>query len=332
MLIHEKIKLTLDDGQVVDAIAPVIISASRATDIPAFFADWFIKRFEKGYFVWINPFNHQRYYVSCKNCKAIVFWSKNPKPLIKYLPYFDNKNIAYYFQFTLNDYEKEHFEKNVPSIVDRINTFKELSNLIGKDRVIWRYDPLILHEGLSVRDLIVRVFNIGQELKAYTNKLVFSFVDVKDYKKVARNLINESSFYNKDNVLKAEFSKEQRLEAVFYIAKCRDKWQQEGFDITFATCAESEDYSKFGIVHNSCIDAKLLLRLCPLDKYFNCDLNEALDFRKLKDKGQRKECLCALSKDIGLYNTCRHFCVYCYANTSIGTVENNWEKIKFNNN
>ena len=172
----------------------VIISASRSTDIPAFYAKWFFNRLAKGYCVWYNPFNQQPMYISFKNCKVVVFWTKNPAPIIPYLPELDKRGIHYYFQVTLNDYVKEGFEPNVPSLAKRVETFKKLSSLIGKERVIWRFDPMIVTPRLTPRMLLTKVWHIGNELKGYTNKLVFSFVDVKAYRKVQNNLVKETPF------------------------------------------------------------------------------------------------------------------------------------------
>src|SRR5215469_4158622 len=119
---NDKIKIITDSGEQVEAQAPIIISASRSTDIPAFYAKWFVNRLKAGYCVWYNPFNQQPMYVSLKNAKAVVFWSKNPKPLIPYLHELDERGIHYYFQFTLNDYDREQFEPNVPSVEKRIET------------------------------------------------------------------------------------------------------------------------------------------------------------------------------------------------------------------
>ena len=124
---NTKLTITTHSGETVEAMAPVIISASRSTDIPAFFAKWFINRLEAGYCVWYNPFNQKPSYVSFARCKVVVFWTKNPKPLIPLLHELDERGIRYYFQFTLNDYEKEGFDPNVPSVAQRIETFKELS-------------------------------------------------------------------------------------------------------------------------------------------------------------------------------------------------------------
>ena len=146
---HQKLTITTDSGATVEAQAPVIISASRSTDIPAFHAQWFIDRLKAGYVVWVNPFNRQPMVVSFKNTKVVVFWSKNPQPIIPYLKELDDRGIHYYFHFTLNDYEQEGFEPNVPPLRERIETFKSLSGRIGKEKVIWRFDPLIVTPTLT---------------------------------------------------------------------------------------------------------------------------------------------------------------------------------------
>ena len=115
-----KIIITNDTGEQVEATAPVIVSASRSTDIPAFYAKWFFNRLAKGYCAWYNPFNQQKMYISFKNCKVVIFWTKNPKPILPYLHELDEREIHYYFQVTLNDYVKEGFEPNVSSVENRI--------------------------------------------------------------------------------------------------------------------------------------------------------------------------------------------------------------------
>ncbi|MDY4513177.1 MAG: DUF1848 domain-containing protein [Paludibacteraceae bacterium] len=337
----DKIAITTQTGQTVEASAPVIISASRSTDIPAFYAKWFFNRLKKGYCAWYNPFNQKPTYVSFKNCKVVVFWTKNPKPILPYLHELDEKGIHYYFQFTLNDYAKEGFEPNVPSVDERVETFKKLSEMIGKERVIWRFDPLIITPNITPRDLLTRIWHIGNKLKGYTNKLVFSFVDVKAYRKVQNNLVKETKLFTKEDVENAEANHAQRIEIVEGLRKIREAWHKEGWQIEMATCAENIDLEAYGIEHNRCIDGELMKRIFAEDEelvYYlhTLKLPERDMFgnippipqktRKVKDSGQRKLCGCMVSKDIGMYNTCRHFCVYCYANTSKECVLNNKEK------
>ncbi len=338
----DKITITTDSDEQVEATAPVIISASRSTDIPAFYSKWFFNRLEKGYCAWYNPFNQQKMYVSFANCKAIVFWTKNPEPILPYLPELDKRGIHYYFQVTLNDYIQENFEPNVPSVEKRVEIFKKLSKQIGQERVIWRFDPLIVTPKLTIDVLLKRIENVGNQLKGYTNKLVFSFVDVAAYRKVQNNLIKETPYFTRTNVESAEMTMGQRMEIVKGLTQIRDKWKEEGWDITLATCAENIDLEMYGIEHNRCIDGELMKRLFADDKEFVYYLNTGKmpevnlfgDFEPakqkdaigLKDKGQRKVCGCMISKDIGMYNTCRHFCVYCYANTSREVVMKNAAK------
>lgn len=354
--------IILKSGIKVTASHPVIVSASRSTDIPAFFAKWFMQRLSDGYSVWVNPFNQAPMYVSYDKTRVIVFWTKNPRPLMPYLDELDKTGIHYYFQFTLNDYEKEGFEPNVASLEKRIETFKELSNRIGKDRVIWRFDPLIITPNLTARDLLIKIWNLSKRLKGYTSKLVFSFIDVEAYRKVQNNLIKETNgLFTKDNVLRAELSLAQKEEIADGLKKIQQHWHEQGWDFTLATCAEDIDLEKYGIEHNRCIDGELMERLfsddkvltehlhsfdkkrkpkdTELDLFASLEGNTAtsvantgavesnLDVKKMKDKGQRKECGCMVSKDIGMYNTCSHGCIYCYANTSKAVVAKNRQKI-----
>ncbi len=337
----DKITITTQSGKTVEATAPVIISASRSTDIPAFYAKWFINRLRTGYCVWYNPFNQKPTYVSFANCKVVVFWTKNPKPLISYLHELDESGIHYYFQFTLNDYNNEGFEPNVPRLEERINTFKELSQLIGKERVIWRFDPLIVTPQLTLRDMLVKIWNVGNKLKGLTDKLVFSFIDINCYRKVQNNLVKETTQFAKETIGQAEFTQQQMNDIADGLSKCRDRWAQEGWNLQLATCGEQIDLDRYGIAHNRCIDGELMKQLWHDDKellYYLCygemptslfglDFTQpALTPEKMKDKGQRNVCGCMVSKDIGQYNTCLHQCAYCYANTSKELVVKNWQK------
>ena len=338
---NEKILITADSGERVEASAPVIISASRSTDIPAFYAKWFFNRLAKGYCAWYNPFNQKKMYISFANCKVVVFWTKNPKPILPYLKELDKRGIHYYFQVTLNDYVDEGFEPSVSSVEERVETFRLLSDMIGHDRVIWRFDPLIVTPTLTPRTLLTKIWKVGNLLKGYTDKLVFSFVDVKAYRKVQNNLVKETNYFTKEDVDTAEMNEAQRQEVIEGLIKIRQAWKEQGWDVTLATCAEAFDYDAYGIEHNRCIDGELMEKVFGEDKelvyYLHTgklpepDLFGAIPplpekSKNLKDKGQRKICGCMVSKDIGMYNTCRHFCVYCYANTSKEAVMRNASK------
>ena len=247
--------------------APVILSVSRSTDIPAFYAEWFVNRLREGYAVWYNPFNQKLMRVSFERVKVIVFWTKNPAPLIPYLSELDRRGVHYYFQFTLNDYEWEGFESRVPPLDQRIDTFRQLSDLLGKERIIWRFDPLLLAPGLSPRQLLARIWRLGNRLQGSTDKLVFSFVDVLAYRKVQQNLLRETDgLFTKDTLPLAEPSAAQRQELVEGLVKLRMAWSAEGWPLSLATCAEQADLEQYGIAHNRCIDGDLIARLWPDDR------------------------------------------------------------------
>ncbi len=311
------------NNQKVEAFAPLIISASRATDIPAFYSDWLMKNFERNYVEKINPFNGQRYYISLQNVRFIVFWSKNPKPLLKHLDYFDKKNIGYYFQFTLNDYPE--FELNLPTLSERIKIFKKLSQLLGKQRVIWRFDPLIISDKLNIKKLIGRIENIAEQINTYTQKLVISFVDLK-YRKVQNNL-------KKHGFKISPFTEAQKRETAYYLEKIG-----ENYSLAIKTCAEATDLSEFNIFPNKCIDDELIAKISFNDKilmnYLQCEkdiFSEKIICKNAKkDKGQRKFCRCIESKDIGFYDSCPHKCLYCYANKNFEKSIENFKKINSN--
>lgn len=310
MMKHQTISICNDNGTVVIAQAPLIISASRATDIPAFYTDWFFRRLEKGYVRWRNPFSGQDSYVSFGNTRFIVFWSKNPAPLLPQLSTLKERDIGCYIQYTLNDYEAEGLEPNVPPLKQRIDTFRWLVDALGPGAVVWRFDPLILTDQIIIDTLLEKIAHIADALVSYTDKLVFSFADIESYKKVSRNLRHSGVNYREwDEATMREFA--SRLSTLN-----RDNW-----NFRLATCAEAIDLWEYGIEHNRCIDPELISRLTPDDAILQNFLYNAKT-----DSGQRKACGCILSKDIGAYNTCPHGCLYCYANTFPASAFENYKR------
>lgn len=342
----QSIQIRRENGETVKAQAPIIVSASRSTDIPAFYADWFFHRLKVGYSAWTNPFNGVKSYVSYQDTRFIVFWSKNPRPLLHYLDYLKERNIGCYIQYTLNDYEKEGLERGVPKLSERVDTFKLLVDKLGKGRVIWRFDPLLLTDDIPIDALLSKIERIGDQLQGYTEKLVFSYADILSYRKVKANL-------EKSNIPYHEWTEPQMLELAERLAKLNKKW---GY--TLATCGEKVDLQQFGIEHNHCVDDALIIRFAYKDK-------DLMDFLKVKtfpmpvqnlfgeseslpddaiilpnntyathgdnrDKGQRLFCGCIVSKDVGEYNTCPHLCEYCYANTSKEVAVRNWKEHRMN--
>lgn len=304
--------LTLPDGRIVRASEPVVISASRATDIPAFFAEWFANRLQAGYCAWVNPFNaQQRMYVSFARTRVFVFWSKNPKPLVRYLPLLDERGLGYYFQYTLNDYDAEGLEPGVAPLQQRVRTFLKLADKLGPERVVWRFDPLIIGPGLPPEELLARIYRLAQRLRGATHKLVFSFADIAAYRKVQANLKKSGPDY-----------RELTLAEMHTIARgLRQLARETGLQIS--SCSEKIDLQQYGIAHNRCVDDELMADLFAHDTVLMRALGRTQDdlfgmggTGAPKDPGQRSECGCIVSKDIGSYNTCPHLCTYCYANAS----------------
>lgn len=351
---NNKLKIRTDNGTLVEANAPIIVSASRSTDIPAFYADWFFERLRRGYSVWTNPFNGIPSYISYKNTRFIVFWSKNPRPLIEHLDYLKDRKIECYIQYTLNDYEKEELEKGVPPLTQRIETFKMFVDKLGKGRVIWRFDPMILTDKIGMDDLLRKVRHIGDELKGYTEKMVFSYADIVSYRKVKANL-------EKNGISYIEWNEDQMNEFALRLFQMN---KERGWNYTLATCGEKIDFEQYGIGHNRCVDDDLMIRFGYKDKdlmdFLKVDVHKIQQQRKSlfedfdetphvpeeaimlddstyaikkksnKDSGQRQFCGCIVSKDIGQYNTCPHLCEYCYANTSKESAVANWKRHKQN--
>jgi DNA repair photolyase len=300
----ERADVRLERGETVQAVTPVIVSASRRTDIPAFHAEWFAERLRAGYVRWVNPFNGTAQYVSFAGTRAVVFWTKNPRPFLPHLCELDARGIGYCFQFTLNDYETEGLEPGVPPLAERIATFRELSRAIGKAKVVWRYDPLLLADGLSLDRLIERVVKMGEAMHASTENLVIAFADIERYAKVRSRLRKLGKGCRELAPEEMRTFAERLVEAA------------RGWGLRIATCAEVIDLADLGIARNRCIDDALLERLFPQDAELMTFLGPPETRHWLKDKGQRKECGCIVSKDIGSYDTCPHLCRYCYANSS----------------
>ena len=255
MATWKKESITADDGSKVEAMSPIIVSASRSTDIPAFYADWFFYRLMKsGYSAWTNPFNQKLSYVSYKDTRFIVFWSKNPGNLIDYLPCLKERNIGFYLQYSLNDYRKEHLEAGLPSLESRIDTFRRIADLYDANHVIWRFDPLILSDSLTMDELLERVKFIGDRLKGYTHKLVFSFADILSYRRVQSNL-DKFGFRYRD------WTVEEMLEFGKSLAELNRSWNFE-----LVTCGEEVDLSGFGVKKNRCVDDRLMAKIAHDDR------------------------------------------------------------------
>ncbi len=271
----------------------MIISASRRTDIPSFYSDWFYKRIKEGFVYVRNPMNvHQVSKISLSPdvVDGIVFWTKNPQPMINKLDCL--KDYTFYFQFTLNSYGTD-VEPGIPTKNDFIiPTFQQLSKSIGAERVIWRYDPILLSRKYTI-DYHLKYFEeIAKKLKGYTQRCIISFVDL---------------YRNTQNNMKSLDLIPMNLDEMYVIAKSLASIA-ERYSISVESCAEKIELGQFGIQHGHCIDGELF------ERFLGCKLDLG------KDKNQRNECGCISSIDIGMYNTCNNGCKYCYANFSQKTV------------
>lgn len=286
----------------VAVVEPVALSASRATDIPACYADWFMNRLRAGFFPWRNPFRpSQVQRVSTARVRVIVFWSKHPAALLPHFRELDRRGLHYYIQYTLNDYEAEGLEPGLPPLAERIRLFRRLAKCLGPERVIWRLDPLLLTDSLGVGDVLARARRLAAKLAPFTRRLVISFADIERYPAVRRRLARLG-------IGAREPSGQEQLDLASGIAEIN-----RGFGLELVTCAETADLSKFGVAHGRCVDGDLMARLWPGDEELMAFLASP---QARKDRGQRQACGCLLSKDIGGYGTCPHGCGYCYATAS----------------
>lgn len=275
----------------------MIVSASRRTDIPAFYSEWFFNRIKEGYVLTKNPMNPvqiSRIYLRPDKIDCFVFWTKDPYPMMEKLWILDEMGYPYYFQFTLTPYGND-MESNLRKKEEILLTFRKLSEQLGKARVIWRYDPIIINEALPLDYHIQAFRELASQLCGYTETCIISFVDnYRKLEKRAKEIIGE-------------ISGNQMLQLA-------EAFQELGANngIEIRSCCEKLDLSPLGVKRSSCIDGSLI---------------ERLSGRQIKakvDKNQRIGCGCIQSVDIGTYNTCLHGCLYCYANHSQDSIIRNY--------
>ena len=274
----------------------MIISVSRRTDIPAFYADWFYNRLRAGYVLVRNPMNlHSvsKVRLTADVVDAFVFWTKKPLPMARRLD--ELAAYPYYFQFTLTGYGAD-IEPGVPdkrSVL--LPAFKDLSALVGKKRVIWRYDPIFFSVKYTLEYHLACFEALATELHNSTERCVISFMD--SYSNTKRNA---------QQLGVVEISEETLYGFAGQLARIAAK-----YGLKLQTCAESMDLTAFGITSSACIDKELLEDIGSV----------RLDVKK--GANQRAECCCAASIDIGAYNTCPGGCLYCYANYNAPLVQTN---------
>ncbi|MBM3163166.1 MAG: DUF1848 domain-containing protein [Chlorobi bacterium] len=266
----------------------MIISASRRTDIPAFYGEWLLRCLQAGEVLVCNPVQPKqvrRVSLALQDVDALVFWTKNPGPFLRLLPDIDAMGYPSLFHFTLNPYD-QMLEPGVPGVAERIATFRKLSSLVGRDRLVWRYDPVLLAGDMDAAWHAAAFRRLADALSASTSRCVISFLT--DYRKIRRRMCDVRHVVPGREVicdLAGGFARTARESGIGVYACCCDT-----------------DLSSSAIMPARCIDPDLIGRIStsPLRN-------------TRKDRGQRKACGCIESRDIGVYDTCMHGCLYCYA-------------------
>lgn len=266
----------------------MIVSASRRTDIPAFYSDWFLNRIKAGFLIAPNPYNPKmlgRIPLTPDVVDCMVFWTKNPRPMLEKLDALEG--FKYYFQYTINPYERD-IEGNLPPLEKRLETFIELSEKIGREKVIWRYDPILVNKKYGVQFHKEAFARIIEALGGHAELCMLGFID--HYRHTIAKM------------RRLEIPK-LRMEDIFDMGASFLE-SAKNADMRLETCTVKVDLSPLGIKSGMCIDRELVERITG---YKIC---------AKKDKNQRDICRCIESVDIGTYDTCLHRCAYCYANTS----------------
>ena len=268
----------------------MILNVSGRTDIVAFYSDWFIKRYREGFVDVRNPFyNKQVSRIYFSDVDAILFCTKNPIPIVKFLAEIDKPIV---FHVTLTPYKKD-IEPNVPPKGLVIEAIKKISSIIGIDNVYVRYDPILINEKYSI-DYHIKAFdNMCKLLNGYVSHIIVSFID--DYKNVRNNkdCLNYKELSDDDyRKIGINFSRSASINGM-----------------TVQTCCEDNDLVSYGFIKGECMSFNLAYKL-----------THKTDFKKWKER----DCNCVSMVDIGVYNSCRHFCKYCYANYDEKTVNNNY--------
>jgi hypothetical protein len=292
--VHSIWKRGTRGGRGIREVTQMIISASRRTDIPAFYAKWFLNRVRAGFCHWVNPFGGQVYRVSLRpeDCLAFVFWTRNPKPLLNHLDFLRREGYLFYFHFTINGYP-EALESHCPSVRRSITTFRQLADATSPELTFWRYDPILLSEITPESYHLERFEFLCEQLAGYTGRCYFSFADF--YGKTERNLRRVEQEQG------LSFQRPSIEEQRGLARQLRDIAASSGITL-FSCCGDG--LVGEGIEKAHCIDSDVVAKLCP-----NIDL-------QLRAATTREDCGCAEASDIGAYDTCIYGCAYCYATNS----------------
>lgn len=267
----------------------MFISASRRTDIPSHYSEWFMNRIRAGFVLVRNPVNPRqvsRVSLSPDVVDGIVFWTKNPIPMLDKLD--GLSGYMYCFQFTLNAYGAE-VERGIPSKnAQLVDAFRRLSDKIGPERVLWRYDPIFVSGKYTVEYHLKYFEALARRLACYTEQCTMSFLDV--YGNTARNMAPLHAHTP---------SEQERAVLAAGLAEIA-----ASYGLRLRSCAEPDSLRRYGIEPASCVDAR------HFEKLLGCRLEAT------RDAAQRPHCGCAGSVDIGEYDSCKNGCLYCYATQS----------------
>ncbi|MCD8186559.1 MAG: DUF1848 domain-containing protein [Rikenellaceae bacterium] len=273
----------------------MILSVSRRTDIPAFYSDWFYHRVKAGFVDIRNPYfprQISRIHLNPSVVDCIVFWTKNPGPMLNRLD--EISHYPFYFHVTVNPFDRR-LEPAVPRKAQVIEAIKRLSDRIGPSRVIWRYDPVLVSDTMQPGYLTESFEKIAQRLSGYTDTVMTGFLTL--YRKTERNL---------RHLPVRELSETEKAAFARSIASIA-----HSYGIQPQSCSVRSDLASFGIEAGYCIDPKRVERIA------------GYPIRARKDRNQREVCRCIESIDIGQYDSCPHACLYCYANENLQRVTEN---------
>lgn len=272
----------------------MILNISGRTDIVAFYSDWLMNRLNEGFIDVRNPFNPKLVSrIMLEDVDLLFFCTKNPIPILDKIKDIKKK---VYFHITLTSYKKD-IEPNVPDKKDIIEAIKKLSNIIGKENIVIRYDPIFINDKYTI-DYHIKAFDkICELLDGYTNKILISFID--DYKNVRNNY----------KILKYKKLTEEdyKLIGISFSESAKKH------NIVVHTCAEDKNLVEYGFIKDECMSRELAFKLTG-------------NIYKKWYARKNVPCKCVEMVDIGVYNSCKHFCKYCYANFSEKEVNDNYNK------
>ena len=263
----------------------MIINTGGRTDTVQYYTEWLLNRFNEGYVLSRNPlFQNKvtRYELTPETVDCVVFCSKNYKPILSGLHEITDR-FNTYFHYTITAYGKD-LEPGVPSIEESMQTLIELSKQVGRERITWRYDPILLTDKYTVETHINTFEKMAKILSSYVDRCIFSFVEM--YKKLEYNMPELIPLTKQDKEILAENLGNIAAKYGLYIQ----------------TCGTNGDYSQYGIHSSGCMTLNIL------------GSANGIKFKNLKHKGMRQGCHCMESRDIGAYDTCMNGCKYCYAN------------------